>query len=170
MVFEEQLLSALENLGTVTVTQRVWRTTFEGQPVLRPNVRGARWNPPDTAALYAAMDEATTRAEWEYLLASQPLRPRTPSVVSLLDVHLMSVVDLSDLRVIRREFDIDLLRLPDTVYGYQPCQDIGGGAAFLGRSGLLVPSLRRSSGTNLVIFPVNVSAGTERYEIVAGDS
>ena len=65
---------------------------------------------------------------------------------------------------------VDLRNLPDTVYGYVPCQAVGGAAAFLGRSAILVPSLRRLHSTNLIIFPTNLAQGDVCEVIVPGDA
>jgi RES domain-containing protein len=168
MVFEESLLNVLEDRGTTSFSGIVYRGAMSGQPRLRPNVRGARWNPPDVAAVYTSLEEATARAEWEYLRASQPVRPRGDLIVSKVDVNLDAVIDLSDPDVLRQQFGIVLGSLPDDVSGYRPCQEIGGAAAFLGRSAILVPSLRRLTATNLVIFTTNVMAGSESYEVLEG--
>jgi RES domain-containing protein len=104
MIFEESLLKALEDCGTAPFSQIVWRVTIGGQHALRPNVRGARWNPPETAALYTSLDEITARAEWEYLVEMQPVRPRGDLVISRIAVGLKSVIDLADPEILRREF------------------------------------------------------------------
>jgi RES domain-containing protein len=165
MIFEESLLKALEDRGTVPLSQIVWRVTISGQPPLRPNVRGARWNPADTAALYTSLDDVTARAEWEYLVDMQPVRPRGDLVVSRIDVRLKSVVDLADTEILRRQFGLELASLPEDVSGYLSCQQIGGAAAFLGRSAVLVPSLRHTKAVNLVIFTTNVTTDEGSYEL-----
>lgn len=86
MVFEESLLNLLEDRGTTSFASNVYRAAMSGQPPLRPNVRGARWNPPDVAALYTSLKQATAQAEWEYVRASQPLRPRGELVIFRVEV------------------------------------------------------------------------------------
>ena len=161
MLYEEALLYALEARGVTPFSGAVYRYAFDGQPPLRPNVRGARWNPPDVAALYSSLEESTARAEIDHLIASQPLPPSSGLVLATIDVALNSLIDLSDAQRLNVDFGVDLATLPDDLSGYPRCQEIGGAAAFLGRSGILVPSMRRPRGTNLVIFPTNVIAGTE---------
>jgi RES domain-containing protein len=41
-------------------------------PPDRENIQGARWNPPDVAAIYACFEPAVCIAEVEYNLARQP--------------------------------------------------------------------------------------------------
>jgi RES domain-containing protein len=168
MIFEESLLTLLEDRGTMSITRTVFRAATDGQPPLRPNVRGARWNPPDVAALYTSLEESTARAEWEYLRASQPLRPRGELNVREVEVRLDAVIDLSDPDILEGQFGISLPSLPESVLAYGPTQAIGGAAAFLGRSAILVPSLRRLAAANLVIFTTNVMAGSESYDLSTG--
>src|SRR5260370_13738737 len=62
-------------------------------------IQGARWNPPDVAAIYACFEPAVCIAEVEYNLARQP-RPVKRDLRKTLyeiEVALAAVVDLSAL-------------------------------------------------------------------------
>lgn len=169
MLYEEALLNALEDRGSIAFSGAVFRYTFAGQPPLRPNVRGARWNPPDVAALYMSLEEQTARAEIDYLVASQPIPPSAGLLLARIEVTLERVVDLRDPVILEASFRLDLASLPDDLSGYPPCQEVGGAAAFLGRSGVLVPSMRRSGATNLVIFTTNLRPDAESCDLLALD-
>lgn len=73
----------------------VWRQVFEGTPPLRPNQRGARWNPQDTEALYCSLDPPTASAEIDYLMSLQSVPITKPRVTYGLAVALKRVADLS---------------------------------------------------------------------------
>jgi len=169
VLYEEALLTALEDRGSTPFSATVFRYVFASQPPLRPNVRGARWNPTDVAALYTSLDEATARAEIDFLIDSQPIRPSAELVLARIDVTLNGVIDLRDTRTLEVHFQLDLAALPDDRSGYPPCQEIGGAAAFIGRSGLLVPSMRRAGAANLVIFPVNLAPDMDSVELTPND-
>lgn len=57
-------------------------------------------------------------------------------------------------------------------FDMEPCQTIGGSVASIGHEGMFVPSAR-ARGTNLVVFPQNLSTGfrfeTIDEEIIAPD-
>lgn len=165
MIYEEAPLNALKDLGSTPFAATVYRFAFADRPPLRPNFRGARWNPPDVAALYTTLDQETAHAEIEYLTSAQPIRPRPAVVLARIDAHLERVVDL-DPPVLSERFGVDLAALTEGIAGYPPCQRIGGAAAFISRSGILVPSLRKASARNLVIFTANLIPEVEHLEVV----
>ena len=72
--FDPHLLDALEASTLEAVRGMVWRQILEPTSVLRPNQRGARWNPPGTEALYCSLDPATAAAEIDHLFSVQPYR------------------------------------------------------------------------------------------------
>lgn len=69
------LLDTLESFETQSYDGQAWRVTFQGQSPLRPNIRGARWNPKDVSALYASTSVECVRAEFQHLVDLQPTRP-----------------------------------------------------------------------------------------------
>lgn len=160
--FDPHLLDALE-AGTVeTVQGTVWRQILEPTSVLRPNQRGARWNPAGTEALYCSLDPGTTAAEIDHLISVQPVPITRQRTTHSIDVVISRVVDL---RPIPWADVFDHAYDPSAV---DHCQGIGAAASWLGCGALLVPS-RRTDGHNLVIFVANldiddsVEVGSDAY-------
>jgi len=150
----------------------VWRHTFGEAPVLRPNVRGARWNPAGTAALYASLSRATALAEAEHQIALQPVRPRAARTMHQLDVRLTKVADLTDPELLAR---LGLRPHELGAVDLGACQRIGGALSAAGFEAMLVPSAR-AAGANLVLFSANlgpaaavVEASSERLSGVSAE-
>lgn len=140
----------------------MFRHMFADYPPTRANTLGARWNPPDVAAIYTSVARDAALAEAEYHISLQPFRPRSRRSIYEIHVELANVVDLQSKKVLVGlgvgEPD---LRSDD----HSACQLVGGGAAWLGHDGLLVPSARHAA-TNLVIFPTAQNPDAE-FEVVA---
>ena len=64
------------------------------------NLRGARWNPPGTQALYSSLSETTARAEGDHVISLQPIVPHAPRSIYELDVSLASLLDLTGWRYV----------------------------------------------------------------------
>ena len=145
---DPDLLDALERLGAGQLSMTVFRHMFNDNPPELANTRGARWNPPGVAAIYASVSEATALAEAPMSIDSQPLRPTAARrVLYRMHVELERVVELDDK-------GLEAVRLsPHDVESddWGPCQAIGAAAAWLGYDGLVVPSAR-STGENVVIL------------------
>ena len=158
MVHDPALLDALERLDTESWQGRAFRHMLGSASPELANVRGARWNPPGTPALYTSLAEATAVAEGDHLIAMQPVPPRAPRTIYELEIAVANLLDLTDatrLAAIGITED-DFESIP-----WEPCQRVGGAIAWLGHDGLLIPSVRDSEGSNLVIFTANQPAGTE---------
>lgn len=156
MIYDRDLLSTLDEVAPSSPwTGIAWRMTFSSQLPLRPNVLGSRWNPPETDCLYTSVTEAGARAEFVHLLAVQPIPPAGPFSIHRIEVDLRRVLDLRNSPLLIR-LGVDLPNLPDDRSGHQPCQVLGGAAAFLGFEAILVPSIRSESAT-LAIFPSKVN-------------
>jgi RES domain-containing protein len=136
---------------------------FASQPPLKPNVRGARWNPKDVSALYMSLSEATARSEFAYVLRSQPVPPAVSLASHAINVRLTRTIELDANCLI--ELGIDIIRLPDGITGWTPCQEVGGAVAFLGIEGLIVPSVRHASGRNLVAYTDEIAPPGSSYEL-----
>lgn len=152
MVHDPALLDALEHLETKAWKGRVFRHMVGSAPAERANRGGARWNPPEVAALYTSTTAETAKAEGDYLISSQSVPPRAPRTIYELEVAITNLLDLTndtDLAAVGLEED-DLDAIP-----WESCQRIGGAVAWLEHDGLLVPSVRDSGGKNLVIFTSN---------------
>jgi RES domain-containing protein len=157
MTLDPNRLRLVEDSGSKRFEGTVWRATFETRSPVQPNVRGARWNPPDVSALYSSLDERTVRAEWTHLLDSQPVRPDAKSVVVQLEVSINDVVDLRDVLLLE-SLGIDPGKFPDDMHLWGTTRDVGEAVEWLGLGGMLVPSARHPGGSNLVIFTRNVEA------------
>ncbi len=158
MVHDPTLLDALERLKTESWQGRVFRHMLGSASPELANVRGARWNPPGTSALYTSLAEATAKAEGDHLIAMQPVPPRAPRTIHELEIavtHLLDLTDAARLAAIGiAEGDLDSIP-------WEPCQRVGGAVAWLDHDGLLIPSVRGSGGSNLVIFTANQPANAE---------
>ena len=132
----------------------VYRQVFEGTDVLRANIRGARWNPPDEEALYCSLHRRTATAEIDHLIARQPVPILRPRVTHKLSVRLRRVADLRSLAVLE-SCDI----APEALMGadLSAPQFVGGAVAWLNCAGLLIPSAR-DDGANLVVFVNNMES------------
>jgi RES domain-containing protein len=156
--YREELLEQIASSPSSSYDGSAWRITFPGNEPTRPNIRGARWNPPDVSALYTALTLECAQAEFRHLLSLQPVQPRRGRVESHLTVRLAKVLDLSSFDAVAR-LGVDLRSLDDTLASHLPCQEIGGAVAFLNYEGLLIPSMRAEGGINLVIYTDNIEAG-----------
>jgi RES domain-containing protein len=160
--YPKSLLEQLGGLATHSFAGTVFRWTFEGFLPERPNTRGARWNPPGTTALYTGFSLDVVRAESEHLVSAQGIPPSRARQMHHLSVRLKRVLQLTDIRLLRRfEIDDATLRADD----YSKCQLIGGAVERLGHDGLIIPSAR-GPANNLVIFPNNVPFG-DYFEVIA---
>lgn len=138
---------------------------FGDYPPERENQRGARWNPPETPAIYTSLTRAVALAEAEFQIALQPVRPKARRTVYRVGVTLSSVVDLSDrsrLRILGISED-DLTSLD-----HRACQRVGGAVEWLGNDGLMVPSAR-ADGANLVIFP-NQQKSNYEFRVMSSET
>lgn len=153
MVVDEDLLDRLEQLEPKRFEGQVYRVTFGSTPAERANTRGARWNPPDVAALYTSLESATVLAEAEHLMSMQPVQPRTRRTLHALNVNLAKVLDLRSHELLA---EIGISEEAIRSLDFLACRRIGEAACRLGFNGILVPSAR-SEGSNLVIYPTNGS-------------
>src|ERR1041385_1337531 len=112
---------------------------FGEYPPERENQRGARWNPPETPAIYASLTRDVALAEANFQISLQNPRPTTRRTVYRISVALASVIDLSD-RVRLANLGISEGEL--TSLDHRVCQSVGGAIEWLGNDGLLVPSAR----------------------------
>jgi RES domain-containing protein len=148
VIYDTALLDALSSLPALTWEGIVYRHMFGSNRPERENQSGARWNPPDVAAIYCSLDEETAVAEADFQIAAQPFRPKAERRVYRIEVRLLSVVDLTDWKILQGH-GVDF----DSYQSIEPprCKEVGGALAYLGHDGILVPSARRD-GTNLVIY------------------
>lgn len=164
MIHDPALLDVLERFDTKPWQGRIYRHMLGSAPPELVNERGARWNPPGTPAIYTSLAGTTAKAEGDHVIAMQPVPPRASRTIYELDISIKSLLDLTDagrlaaIGVAEEDFE----SIP-----WEPCQRVGGAVAWLGHDGLLIPSVRDTDGSNLVIFTTNQAPGSE---IVVQDS
>lgn len=164
LIYDPAILDILQGLQAREWRGTVYRHMLANYPPDRDNTRGARWNPPGTAARYTSLEKETALAEAEYLLSSQGRRPRAVRTLYSISIQLLNVLDLTSRELLTRlGITGSRLRAAD----YSDCQAIGGAVAWLGHDGLLVPSARHA-GTNLVIYPINTDPDME-FEVIDRD-
>jgi RES domain-containing protein len=101
VVYDRKLVAALESLNPVPWEGMVFRHMFDPFPPERQNSRGARWNPPEVPAIYTSLQRNTALAEADYYVDLQPLRPKATRRIYRLEVALLSVLDLSEWKLLR---------------------------------------------------------------------
>jgi RES domain-containing protein len=144
---------------------RAFRVMLNDAPPDRENIRGARWNPPDTAAIYTCLEPSVCIAEVEYNFRRQPapVKPDLRRTLYEIEVCLASVLDLGPLIPALIGLGIEPTHLH--AEDMQVSQEIGRLVTWFGHDGLLVPSARKA-GNNLVIYPGR--AGDEyHFEVVS---
>jgi len=168
--YEQALLDKIGGSPVVKWEGEVFRHMLGDWPPERENVRGARWNPPQVAAIYASLERDVALAEAQYYIDLQPVPPQSRRVLYRVSVRLSKVVDLRKLDELRR-YGISAADLG--TLEHQKCQPVGGAIAHLGFDGLLVPSAR-AKGANLVIYPSGQDASYRfekvDYEVIAPSS
>ena len=117
---------------------------FGDYPPDAENTRGARWNPPGVAAIYTSLAREGALAEAEHQIAIQPVPPRARRTIYTLKLALTSVLDLTDVELLR---DLGVGAAELAADDMTTCRQLGGAAHWLERDGLLLPSAR-SSNTN----------------------
>jgi RES domain-containing protein len=143
----------------------VYRVMLGDYPPERENRVGARWNPPDLAAIYTSSQAATAVAEVEYHLAQQPLplKRTLKKTLYTIGVELGAVVDIATVLPQLAKAGVAREQLLGT--SWHNSQDIGRLVTWFGHDGLWVPSAR-GDGSNLVIFPSRANSETYRFEVV----
>lgn len=150
--YDPSLLDAIEK-SVVEWSGMVHRQVFEGTDVLRANVRGGRWNPPEVEAVYCSLQSRTAAAEVDHLIGRQPVPIRRPRITHKLSVRLSRVADVRSLAALEAcDITPEMLMSEDN----STPQLIGGAVAWLQCAGLLIPSAR-DAGDNLVVFVNNMA-------------
>jgi RES domain-containing protein len=121
-------------------------------PPDRENTQGARWNPPDIAAIYTCLEPKVCIAEVEYGLSrqSRPIKPGLRKTLYQIEVTLSATVDIGPVMPALEGIGIGKSQL--FADDMKMSQEIGRLTTWLGFDGLFVPSAR-SNGNNLVIYP-----------------
>jgi RES domain-containing protein len=162
LIYPPEILDALQHAPVSQWAGTVFRHMFADYPPDLANTRGARWNPPDVAAIYASLALDTALTEAEHRISLEPFRPRVRRTIYEVSVELSSVLELTSPELLASvgigedELQADV---PDA------CQMVGGAVAWLDHDGMLVPSAR-AAGTNIVIFP-NAGSAPGRFDVIA---
>jgi RES domain-containing protein len=164
VIYDRELLERLDQFRPKPWCGEVFRHMFGDYPPERENQRGARWNPPETPAIYASLSRVVALVEAEFHIGLQPIRPRAKRTVYRVSVVLASVVDLSDRDQL---VELGILERDLTSLDHRACQNVGGAVEWLGNDGLLVPSAR-ADGVNLVIFP-NQQKSDYEFRVIGSD-
>ena len=152
--FEPALLDSLEQNIREDWEGVVWRVVVGGTDPLRPNLRGARWNPPQTEALYCSMSEDLALTELETLLNRQPIPITKPRTVYKLNVRLSRVIEFRSGRELEA---YGITREQLVGEEISKTRTIGNAVAWLGIAGFIVPS-SRGEGHNLIVYTNCMSA------------
>ena len=153
MAHDPALLDRLEALELREWTGRAFRYTAARRPPERENTLGARWNPREVPAIYVALEHETVLAEFAHHLDALSPRPSQASFTLYeLDLRVEKVADLRDAGVLDH-LGVGWQQLAND--DFAACQRVGAAAAWLRIGGLLVPSARRTTGSNLIVFPRN---------------
>lgn len=160
---DPDLVDALAEWATTRFSGEVYRITREDRDPIRPGRPGGRWDDGGIDVLYTSLSLEGATAEMAYHAArGQPVIPSKPVYRAYrLSVEAEAVLDLS------YTGDLLLLGLDMSRYGlmsyegkegeYPRSQDIGAIAAFLGCSGLLVPSARWNAINLVLMFNAEAS-------------
>jgi len=145
-VHDPRLLDTLERLEAAWQGM-VWRQVIGDIDPLRANSRGARWNPPDTEALYCSLTREGAEVELRTVLSRQPIPVRRRLVPHRIRVSVARAADLRGGALAEAGYEEDALTGED----WTAPQRIGAGAVWLGIAALIVPSARHGGG-NVVVF------------------
>lgn len=157
---DPELLDQLDQFSPFKVERVVWRHMFGATDPATANTRGARWNPPGTAAIYVSLERETALAEAEHLIRIQSPPPSARRCLYQIEVRLSNVIQLSS-------DDLRQLGVTDeqfTGIDHSACRRIGAHVAWLGHDGLCVPSARHR-GENMVVYTANQRIDAE-YNVV----
>lgn len=149
-IYSPDLLDALEEL-VERWEGNAWRRVIEGLDPTKPNVRGARWNPAGVEALYFSLTAEGAEAEMAKVIERQPRPVRRPLESHRFHLRLAQVADITDDALADVGFPTDAL----TGDRWNLPAHVGGAAAWLDMTGLLVPSARHAD-PNLVVFVNNL--------------
>jgi RES domain-containing protein len=161
----DELSSILAGLKGAPWKGTAFRVMLGEYPPDRENTQGARWNPPELAAIYTSLEAATAIAEVNYHLANQPrpIRRDVRKTLYELRIHLSAVLDITP--ALQKLEKLGLGRAQIFAADMRISQEIGRLVAWLGFDGLIAPS-GRADGTNLVIYPSRASIELYSFEEV----
>ena len=148
---EPRLLDALSRRSTFKFDGVVHRATPLSVPPLTPSTAGGRWSPRGSVpVLYTSLSRDGALAEISYHWSLLDPLP-TKNVA----VHQLRVTSGKTLRLVMTDLtELGISESQLHELAYSPTQAIGAAVAFLGCSGLIVPSARWDI-ENIVLFAEN---------------
>jgi RES domain-containing protein len=157
---DDELLAAVDAIGTTTWSGAVWRHTGpKRNPLSGEGARlfGGRWNPPDLAStLYLATDENGCRLEFARMAEGQgrgtaSFLPRRITKFQAEDLELVDLRQPEHLAAVG--LDLEDLTADD----WAPCQRVGAAAHFLRAAGIIAPSAV-GIGDTLAVFEARIAS------------
>lgn len=145
-VHDPALLDALED-SIDPWEGECWRYVIGTSDPLRPNSRGARWNPPGVEALYFSTSQEGAESELRSMLERQPVPTRRPLQGYKFEIRINRAVDIRSAGLDEVGFGTAAMISED----WSTPRRIGAAADWLGVAGLIVPSARHAT-PNLVLF------------------
>jgi hypothetical protein len=143
------LLDALDAFGRVTYAGETWRVVRAGRDPLQGSASGGRWDPTLFDVLYTSLVREGAVAEVHFHLSRQPVFPsRIKHGLHRIRVKTAKTLRLPDLDAMI-PFGVDPARYREILY--EPTQEIGDAAYFLGFDSIIAPNARWSCD-NLILF------------------
>jgi RES domain-containing protein len=143
------LLDALDAFGRISYTGETWRVVRHGRDPLQGSASGGRWDPTLFDVLYTSLAPDGAVAEVHFHLSRQPVFPsRIRHGLHRIRVMTAKTLKLPDLDAMVA-LGIDPARYREILY--EPTQEIGDAAYFLGFDSIIAPNARWSCD-NLILF------------------
>jgi RES domain-containing protein len=170
-VIDSELLARIDALPETRFHGDAFRHIAAGRHPLSgagARLHGGRWNPPESfSVLYLALEQETTVHEFYRLAARQSRAPEDflPRRMYRYEVDLCALLDLRSSQA-REHLDLSngALVADDPVR----CREIGEGAHYCGREGILAPSAT-GQGDVLAIFFERLRPDSEVRDIGSTD-
>jgi RES domain-containing protein len=156
------LLDALDSFARVSYAGETWRVVRHGRDPLQGSASGGRLDPTLFDVLYTSLVREGAAAEVHFHLSRQPVFPsRIKHGLHRIRVRTEKTLRLPDLDAMV-PFGVDPARYREILY--EPTQEIGDAAYFLGFDSIIVPNAR-SSCDNLILFTDQIAPA--HLEVVA---
>src|ERR1700687_323880 len=155
------LLDALDAFERVRYTGETWRAVRSGRDPLQGSASGGRWDPTLFDVLYTALAPDGAVAGVHFQLSRQPFLPsKIRYGLHRIRVRTAKTLKLPDLDAMV-PLGVDPARYREILY--EPTQEIGDAAYFLGFDSIIAPNARWSCD-NLILFTDQIAI--EPLEVV----
>ena len=150
------LLDALDSFKRVSYSGETWRVVRARRDPLQGSASGGRWDPTLFDVLYTSLVREGAVAEVHFHLSRQPVFPsRIRHGLHRIRVRTAKTLRFPDLDAMV-PFGVDAVRYREILY--QPTQEIGDAAYFLGFDSIIAPNARWSC-ENLILFTDQIEIG-----------